>query len=157
MAGFTLIEVIIAITVLAIISAIVFPRFARYRAVVSLQGFCDEFSHALKYAKETARAHQGARVQFTRDSAYATSGSYPIGYDYFQVKDTDGNVIKQVSVPEQVTMSGIPMDDYYDINPNGSLENSLEITIHSSATKMMGKININKDTGGIEVKYEENK
>jgi len=156
--AFTIVEVIIAIVVLAIISAIVFPAFVRYRNTTDLKGFADSFAHAMKFAKETAKTVEGARVEFTRKPEDENKNDYPIGYLYFEIKKPDGTVKKKMNIPPQISIWGVPLDDdYYDFKSDGTLDLSddLNLTIKSTGTKVEGTVLINKTTGGIDLQFHE--
>ncbi|MCD4784232.1 MAG: prepilin-type N-terminal cleavage/methylation domain-containing protein [Candidatus Eremiobacteraeota bacterium] len=156
--AFTIVEIIIAIVILAIISAIVFPAFVRYRATMDLKGFADNFAHVMKYAKETAKTVEGSRVEFTRKPEDENKNDYPVGYLYFEIKKPDGTVKKKMNIPPQISIWGVPLaDNYYDFKADGTLDLSddLNLTIKSTGTKIEGNVLINKVTGGIDLQFQE--
>ncbi|MCE1245186.1 MAG: type II secretion system GspH family protein [Firmicutes bacterium] len=154
--GVTLTEVIIGLVILAILFAIIWPNYVKYRSTTALKGFCDDFTHAIKLAKETARSMEGSRVDFVRRQDDLTKNSYPIGYAYFQIKKPDGTVIRKISFPDNVTASGIPLTNYFEFKANGTVDTTLNIYLISSGCKTKGYMTINKDTGSIDMVYQEN-
>jgi len=152
--GLTIVEILIAITIFAIILAIAFPSFARYRADLTLKSFCDDFSQVLKYAKESARSYQGVKIEFKRVPEDEKKKEYPLRYIYAKVKKTDGKLIKYVQIPSNIYISGIPMCNYFDLKPDGTPYENIQMTIQNSRTLLKGKIYIDKETGAVTLTYE---
>jgi prepilin-type N-terminal cleavage/methylation domain-containing protein len=154
--GVTLIEVIIGFVILAILLAIIWPNYVKYRSVTALRGFCDDFTHAMKLAKETARSMEGSRVDFVRRQEDVTKNTYPIGYSYLEIKKPNGTVLRKIDIPANINTSGIPLTNFFEFKPNGTVATTLNFTIYSSGCKTRGVMTINKDTGSIDMVYQDN-
>ena len=152
--GFTLVEVLITLVILSIIGVLLFPNFRRYQTTTQLKGFAENFTHVLKLAKENARAVEGSRVEFKRE----TTGNIndPVIYKSMEVKNLSNSAsVRLIQIPEQITLTGIPTTDYFDFKQDGTVEDDMQIIIKSGGTKLEGIIDISKATGSIDINFKE--
>jgi len=152
--GFTLIEVIITLVILIIIGLITFPNYRKYQTTSELKGISDNITHMLKLAKENSRAVEGSRVRFTRGSINTGTNGFTT-FKEMDVQNLNGTSIRKLSIPEQISISGIPSVDYFDFTQNGTVDTDMIITVQSSGTKLEGIINISHETGSIDLTFKE--
>lgn len=152
--GFTLIEVIITLVILTIIGLITFPNYRKYQTTSELKGISDNITHMLKLAKENSRAVEGSRVRFTRGPANTGTSGFTT-FKEMDVQNLNGTSIRKLSIPTQISISGIPSVDYFDFTQNGTVASDMLITVQSSGTKLEGAINISHETGSIDLTFKE--
>ena len=152
--GFTLIEVIITLVILTIIGLITFPNYRKYQTTSELKGIADNISHMLKLAKENARAVQGSRVVFTRGTEDTGTAGF-ITYKEMDVQNPDGASVRKLSIPKQISISGIPSVGYFDFTQNGTVASDMVIVVQSGGTKLEATINIKHETGSIDISFKE--
>ncbi len=152
--GFTLIEVIITIVILTIIGLITFPNYRKYQTTSELKGIADNISHMLKLAKENSRAVEGSRVVFTRGPENTGTAGF-VTYKEMDIQNPNGTSIRKLSIPKQISISGIPSTDYIDFTQNGTVVSDMVIIIQNSGTKTEATINIKHETGSIDINFKE--
>lgn len=152
--GFTLIEVIMTLVILAIIGLIAFPNYRKYQTTSELKGISDNIAHMLKLAKENSRAVEGSRVLFTRGPENTGTAGF-ITFREMDVQNPNGASVRKLSIPKQISMSGIPSTDYFDFTQNGTVASDMVIIIQSSGTKLEATINIGHETGSIDITFKE--
>ncbi len=124
--GFTLIELILAVAVLAILVSIVIPRIGwGTMGKVQSETAAREFSNYLKLARSLAITHASSN-----SSGYEVVLSPSKPYTYTLVNADTSDVVKgPIDIPEGVERSG---DSTFQFTPLGNLTGGRELTVQFS-------------------------
>jgi len=125
-AGFTLIELILAVAVLAILVSIVIPRIGwETMGKVQAETAARQFSDYLKLARSLAITHASSNSEGYK---VVLSPSQPYTYSLINA-DTSDVVKGPIALPEGVARSG---DRTYQFTPLGNLSVSRELEVEFS-------------------------
>jgi len=125
-AGFTLIELVLAVAVLAILVSIVIPRVGwETMGKVQAKTAARQFSDYLKLARSLAITHASSNSE---GYIVVLSPSQPYTYSLINA-DTSGVVKGPIALPESVARSG---DRTYQFTPLGDLSVSRELSVQFS-------------------------
>ena len=125
-AGFTLIELVLTVAVLAILVSIVIPRVGwETMGKVQAKTAARQFSDYLKLARSLAITHASSNSE---GYIVVLSPSQPYTYSLINA-DTSGVVKGPIALPESVARSG---DRTYQFTPLGDLSVSRELSVQFS-------------------------
>jgi len=138
--GFSLIEIIIVISILAVILAIGMPYFFKSKANTQLRNTARELKITLEMTRSEAKA-DGANVGIE----FVGTDNQISGH---KVKDETGRVIKSVTFPDGVTgditgLTSTPLE----FKSNGSITTDGTIVIRSSKSNKYFTLTLVKTTG----------
>lgn len=132
--GYSIAEIIIVITILAVLMAIGIMNVSRARANRELDTAAVELTNALKYARQLAMSSNGATVTFTGGGTYAIATS-------------GGQLLRQLAVPGSVAVTVPAQMNPLTFGANGSASNGGTITVTSAATGRTGSITVQQVAG----------
>jgi prepilin-type N-terminal cleavage/methylation domain-containing protein len=125
-AGFTLIEIVLTVAVLAILVSIVIPRIGwETMGKVQAEAAARQFSDYLKLARSLAITHASSN---SNGYNVVLSPSQPYTYSLINA-DTSDVVKGPIALPEGVARSG---DRTYQFTPLGNLSVSRELSVQFS-------------------------
>lgn len=142
--GFSLLEIIITISILAILLAIGVPYFMKSKANTSLRTQAKELKTSLEYARSQAKSSgSNSEMQFNGPTNEIS------GYN---VKDSTGRAVKSVvfngGVYVNITgLSGTPLE----YSPNGSSTEDGNILVKSKNTNKYFTLTLVKTTGLVKI------
>ena len=135
-AGFTLIELILAVAVLAILVSIVIPRVGwDTMGKVQAETAARQFSDYLKLARSLAITHASSN-----SSGYKVVLSPSQPYTYSLINADTSDVVKgPIALPEGVARSG---DRTYQFTPLGNLSVSRELEVEFSKSDEVAVVTV---------------
>jgi len=142
--GFSLIELIIAISIFAILLAIGIPYFMKSRANTSLRTQAKELKTSLEYARSQAKSSGSNTQMLFNGPTNEVSG--------YNILDSTGRVVKSTvfegGVYADITgLSGTPLE----YSPNGSSAEDGNILVKSRNTNKYFTLTLVKTTGLVKI------
>jgi len=140
-AGFSLLELVVVIAILAILLGMGLVAFRSYQANAQLKLAGEELAAALRYARQLAMKEGGATVDFSPLPGGAAQG--------YAVYHQDGSLAKQLTLPGTVTLSMTDWGPVVNFLQNGSADDDGQIVLNSTAKSRQVTITLNRVTGAV--------
>lgn len=136
LAGFTLVELVMAVVILGILSAVAIPRFFD-TGMFQSRGFADQVQASLRYAQKIAIAQRRfVCAAFTSNSVTLTINAAPAcpGGD---LASPAGGAAYRITAPAGVVFSAAPAGFYFDALGKPSFAANQTITVNNAPNSIV--------------------
>lgn len=136
--GYSLAEVVVVVSILAVLMAIATVVMSRARANRQLDASANELLAVCKYARQVAQSQSGATVAFA-----FPSGSAPT----WSVVNSSSQTLKQGTLQNNVTLTVPSGMNPLAFQPDGSVTSGGTMTLTASLTQRTAQLSVNQTTG----------
>lgn len=143
--GFTLVEVMVVVGILAVVLAVGIPSFMHHRAERDLEGAQRQLESIFDYARQTAKNQGASSTSSVGCTVTLTSGN-PFTC---VVTDASGNQVQNYTSPTTVILSSPTL--IYQYNTNGTMVAGGQITLTSTSTSTVDTVTLYQTTGGVSI------
>lgn len=156
--GFSLIELIVTITLISILLILAFPVYSHLILDIRLFNLTDRVLSALHYAQSEAIRHQSVITVCKSKDGKNCSGSWKDGWIILIIKNSTSStnrilrVFPALSHREIVEWHGFHSDNYLKVFPDGSIQNGhFILCVSTSSKKIMTRFVKISPTGRIRI------